>query len=197
MEITINQDLLIKLKDKGIFLDDFYLLYCKSKSNGFLVKYKPSPSVYTKMKDKGLLTPSGALSSQGALMVASIVTGKDMDLEKLKAKFDDWWNMYPRTDAILHYPPSARQIRPSSQKSKCWIVFCKYATEGIDPDIIIKGLKKELQFRHGESLRKKENVLKYIKGPLRSIMEQDYEFYNDIKVDGSLSKGSLLGKDIV
>lgn len=84
---------------------------------------------------------------------------------KRSDKFEDWWSVYPSTDAFeLNGRKFNGMQSKKKDKAKCKGHFDKAVREGIDPDDIIAATKYHIDQAKKMSLKKGESQLTFISG---------------------------------
>lgn len=156
--MTLNKDLIEYLRETKLSLEEFYILYCKYYSNGWLFKYKPISLVYNSLISKKLISgKTNQLLKSGEEIISNYLkkVGNVVDLTN---SFEEFWELFPANDSIAYFKQT-RVLKRENVKDKCKILFYSHWRDSKD---ILKGLKNEIRLRQENTQRKNDNQFTYM-----------------------------------
>ena len=187
--MEINEETLKVLKKHSIFLDEYYILWCKYFDTDWLKSFDTKPFAYNKLLRLGYLTDNLRINEKGRQAFTEIVTTVvDVVKEENKnEKFEAWWNLYPSTDAHGMWPKT-RIIRTNKPRSKK--LYIDLLKEGISEKTLETALLADVKMRKRDT---KQNSLRYMKSPAAWLYQREFENFTD---EEPSSEFSTYGKDV-
>lgn len=165
------RDMLIEDKDfehmrtLGVGIEEYFILISKVEGNDWLTQYKPSNESYKKLRDKHLLYVNNDVSLPVVNTLQQTMPSN---------RFEEWWNLYPSTDAIPNYFSKTRALRgPKAQAKKAYI---RAILDGWTDDQLINALKMDINNRKSR-LTYTNNPFKFMKHACRWLQQQEYVSY--------------------
>jgi len=177
--MIIDVSLLEKIKSKDLFLEEYFILYCKYANNGWLVKYRANDLSYNKLCSKGYLTKARLISKEGTEVLADILFEENNQVQlSIDEGFNEFWKMYPKDDGFRHWA-TTRPLKWNERKAKG--IYISILREGkYSADYINRALEKEIALRTKNSI--KENQFKWMKGAINWLSERMFENILDDKI---------------
>jgi len=175
--MTIDRNVLTKLKQKDLKLEEFFILYSKVMSLGWTSIYRPSIDTYESLRKKEYLNGNNQVTNLGTLTI-SYITNINMGYEEEKEQqFEEWWKLFPSTDKDDGRVPPYRSLR--NRLTDCKNLYYQYLIAGINHDEIISGLNKEIE------ARKRASEFKYMKNSYRWLKEKTWKVYAETESDNT------------
>lgn len=170
--MVINKELIKLCADNFISLEELVYLYTVFLNEDWEVQL--SVHSLTKLRRMGLVTEVD-LTEAGLFLIASATAGAE-HRPAVVEKFEEFWTLYPSSDAVLGHP-LLRKIKGSKQAAKK--AYEAAVQLGAAEDNIIKGLKNQLDFLLSLPNRYTVNPLKFFKAPKRWLEEKEWEDFLD------------------
>ena len=191
MKLNITPDHFQELIKKSYSLDILFLLrhvhegYDVAPLCEASVKIK---AIYNSLLRKGLITEEEKLSTLGIdiLDFVSKKTNKKFVKKKVeKSEFDEWWEIYPSTDAFVlgtRKFSGTRGLRIN--KDKCRLEFVKILEEGtFTKEDIMCATVYDIKQRKSNSLKKGSNQLTFLQNSLTYLNQRAFEPFISLSKD--------------
>lgn len=196
----------LELLKSGVSLDMLFTLELIEKDidiDYFFDKSFQGGDILQSLVRKGYISDSlREITTEGRALLE--FTRRDPDVKvKLKKKviitedvFDKFWNAYPTTDNIVRdnkiVIKGSRAVR-TGKKEEIKLKLGKILAEGkYTIDDIVRALKFEVNQKIEESIKYKENKLKYMQGPEPYLNNKTFEAYVEIsKLKGVEEKTTI------
>lgn len=138
--MTIDNEILSRLREHNLNLDDALVLHSKYNGLKYLITYRILESTYDKLYEKKYITSAHNITQKGIEMYQYIF---DTDITtNIDEKFQEFWDTYPSTDEIGRFP-FGRIIR-LGVKSKIKAIYLS-KLKNVDPDTLLTCLKNEIE----------------------------------------------------
>lgn len=185
MKLNVSHSQFEELIKKSYSLDLIYLL--KLIEDGYDVDSLCKNSVkistlYTTLLRKGLISEAGFTTIIGKDLLQYAESDKDEKFVKKKADdsgFDKWWDTYPSREKFIY---KGREFKGSRgfkvKRDECKRKFNDIIMEGkYTASQLIKALEIEVLEKKEESIRTRENKLKYMQNSLTYLNQRTYQSF--------------------
>ena len=170
--IPLSGKIIRSIKERGITLEEYFILTAKYAKYNWLKFYKVDNNTYDKLIKMGYLTPTRSISSWGKEEIRTIIGVMDTNELKEKRKlFEEFWEAYPSNDALGKWPKT-RNFK--TDKEACFRIYLTLL-EKYDHQQIIEAVMSEKQERIQNSIY--ENRLTYMPNPKRWLTEKRFINY--------------------
>lgn len=188
MILHINAFQLTQIIGAQLDLNTFYLL--EQYINGLTVTLEGA-----RMKGwqknlvlKGFITEDNTVTQLGREFYLDVLNNKyaaetvKQKTEKAKESFDQWWDIFPGTDAFEHRGKKFLPTRGlKKNKSKCKDKFNKLVHEGeYTAEQIIEATKMDINTRKEHSVKINENKLTFLNNSETYLNQRSFEGYVDL-----------------
>lgn len=174
--ILFHKDYLINIFNGELSMEEAIFLISKYQGKGFTIHFPNT--IKEKLAQQGYLTIDNMLSLKAKRYVESIIDSEPTETDdiKLEEDFNTFWDVFPSTDKVHHFPGS-RSLKDNKQR--CKQVFAEIISEGHTLDEILSGLTKQIEELKMNSIN--ENRLTYMKNSLRWLRDKDFLLWKDRK----------------
>lgn len=193
MKLDLTIDHYQELIKKSYSLDAIFLLNLISENYDVSPMTEDSAKVkaiYKSLLRKGIITEEDKLTTLG-LDILEFISKKGntkfIKKKTIKSDFDDWWEIYPRTDAFMmgnirfH---GTRGLRVD--KEECRLAYNKLINEGkFSKEDIINATLYDIKQRKSNSLKKRENQLTFLVNSARYLKKGFFEPFVPLSKNGT------------
>jgi hypothetical protein len=172
--MLIHKDYLVNIFNNDLDMESALYLMSKYQGKGFSI-YFPE-KIKNNLQSEGYLDAHGLISSKGKRYIEQITETEPTEPEdiKLETDFDIFWEAFPSTDKVHHFPGS-RSLKDN--KGRCKQEFSKIISEGHKLEDILIGLRNQVDDLKMNSIR--ENRLTFMKNSLRWLRDKDFLYWKD------------------
>ncbi len=164
--MDLDIQILARMKDNGLTLEEWFIIYSKVLSNGWTVVYR-NEEAYFKLQEKQLLNKRLEITPKARELYDTIYGAHQL----IEDQFGKWWKTWPKDDELPDHKPT-RDLR-IGRKDDIRRTY-EQIVKNTPPTTLQEALEKEIKWRT-ENSNLKENKLTYIKGPKRWLTEEAWE----------------------
>ncbi len=170
-----------ELSDEGYSSDVIsFLLFLKNGEE--LDSSHPKTKALLALMERKELVIDGKISVKGEELLENLGQLGEISNKELKIdKFDEWWKIYPSTDAFIWNGQEFGGAQTKRiKKDMCKKHFAKLINSGLEADDIIKATIFHIEKAKKLSVSRKENQLTYVPNSERYLREKIFEPYIEI-----------------
>lgn len=207
VELTIEK--FLDLHRNNVSIDHIYLLKYYEQCPGIVLPENERVQAAIQfLQRKSFLTEKLEITVSGkALIEGSFFKESSYVFSKLKEvrsnieeDFEAWWNEYPNSDRFEHKGKKFEGHRIFKVKKEfCKKLFIKIINEGkYTAEDLIRSLRFEIKLKKDESVRKSDNVLRFLRNTHTYLTNATFESFVEDSKDwqGDQSSNSFPGNDI-
>ena len=191
MKLDLTVEHYQELIKKSYSLDAIFLLNLISEDYDITPLTEDSAkikAIYKSLIRKGIITEEEKLTTLGIDLMEFIskkTNKKFIKKKAAKSDFDDWWEIYPRTDAFIMGTVRFNGTRGLRvDKEECRLAFNKIIDEGtISKEDIMHATLYDIKQRKSNSLKNRENQLTFLVNSARYLKKGFFEPFIDLSRD--------------
>lgn len=181
--MEINKEILDRLSQNKLLLDEYYILY--SEINNLDWGYKPFGIYYVRLIQRGYLDIHQKITPEGIAFYNELI---NLNKSNLDIEFEEFWNAYPADDRWANYLPT-RRIRTNKLKAR---LLYNTVRKEYNNSKLIEGLTNEVNIRKKTSIS--QNNMTYMQNICTWLNNKTFESFIDKKVEDN---NNQYGKDLM
>lgn len=171
MKFEVNLELIELLKKSNLTLEEYFIVYSKYFQTGWVRVYRPAEILYNKLIRLNYLTKNRGISKAGRDLIEALASGDVAKIKGVEEHFEEFWKEYPKSDGFAHFKVTSGSKAGSKHTAK--IAYSK-ALQEVNSEILLKGLKANVEAIKRNSLLRGINELTYFVSAKRWLDEETW-----------------------